>query len=75
MVRDKLTRGVLALKVIEKELIQQKHMLPQVNRELDIHKVIGIHVNILECLNSFEDETHYYLLMEFVADGTVAGLL
>ena len=40
-----------------------------------MHKFIGIHQNILECLRSFEDATCYYLLMEFVADGTVAGFL
>lgn len=63
------------MKSIEKKLIVSKDMHPQLLRELEIHIKYCNHENILQCLGCFEDEQHYYLLMEFAIDGTCANLL
>ncbi|KAL4495569.1 hypothetical protein ABPG72_020310 [Tetrahymena utriculariae] len=75
MVRDKKTKGIFALKLIDKQMIQEKEMETQLQRELNIHSSYSNHENVLECLGYFEDEKYYYLLLEYAADGTCASLI
>lgn len=50
-------------------------MAEQLRREMDIHKRVSSHENILGCLSTFEDAVYYYLLLEYAVDGTCASLL
>ncbi|KAL4449567.1 hypothetical protein ABPG74_007390 [Tetrahymena malaccensis] len=75
MVRDKKTKGIFALKLIDKQMIQEKEMETQLQRELNIHSQYSNHENVLECLGYFEDEKYYYLLLEYASDGTCASLI
>ena len=54
----------VALKLYVKELLHPVHH-HQVRREIRIHSSIR-HPNIVELYGSFEDDEHYYLVMEYV---------
>ncbi|EAR98139.2 protein kinase (macronuclear) [Tetrahymena thermophila SB210] len=73
--RDKKTKGIFALKLIDKQMIKEKEMETQLQRELNIHSQYSNHENVLECLGYFEDEKYYYLLLEYASDGTCASLI
>ena len=71
--QHKVTGEVVALKVVEKYPLLIRNMLPQLQREIHIQRVL-MHPHILRLLNCFEDEAFVYMLLELCAGGTLRTL-
>jgi len=71
--RHRSTGGLVALKVVEKEPLHLRNMLPQLQRELKIQSSLR-HRNILELLQCIEDDAYVYMLLEHCAGGTLKTL-
>eukprot|EP00931_Biecheleriopsis_adriatica_P094554 TRINITY_DN68193_c0_g1_i1.p1 TRINITY_DN68193_c0_g1~~TRINITY_DN68193_c0_g1_i1.p1 ORF type:complete len:453 (-),score=89.36 TRINITY_DN68193_c0_g1_i1:61-1419(-) len=64
---------VVALKIVEKQPLIIRDMLPQLTRELRIQGALQ-HRHILRLLSTFEDELYVYLLLEYCGGGTLRSL-
>ena len=59
------TRGnFAALKVIDKKQLKTKKGLSRLKREISVHSMLS-HRNIVKLYKHFQDQSNYYLLMEF----------
>ena len=67
--RHRLSGTEVAIKVIEKEKMEQMKMTERVQSEIKIHSSLAPHPNIVRALTSFEDENCYYLVMELCPKG------
>lgn len=66
--RHKLTGWVCGLKVMEKKEIREQEYVEQIARELSIQFYLE-HRNIAQLYGYFQDETKFYLLIEFCTGG------
>lgn len=70
-----LTTGfMVAMKVVEKKKIIAEGLLDQFIRELRIQAFLK-HPNIIEVYGYFEDDKHFYTLMELGCDGQLYNLI
>lgn len=63
-VRDRETQEEFALKVIEKEPMRVRAMLPQVKREIDIAEEVAGSAHIVQLLEVTETTYHFFLRFE-----------
>jgi len=68
--RSMKTGEHFALKVVEKEPLAVRGMLPQLARELGVQRGVR-HRNALEAIDLAEDATHAYLLLDLCVGGSV----
>lgn len=70
---DRKTGNVVALKCMAKNSSANGFFnglaVDEHSEELEIHRRIGSHPNIVNLLNSFETENHMYLVLEFCSSG------
>eukprot|EP00403_Amphidinium_massartii_P029501 CAMPEP_0178404472 /NCGR_PEP_ID=MMETSP0689_2-20121128/17903_1 /TAXON_ID=160604 /ORGANISM="Amphidinium massartii, Strain CS-259" /LENGTH=458 /DNA_ID=CAMNT_0020025461 /DNA_START=18 /DNA_END=1394 /DNA_ORIENTATION=+ len=71
--RQKQTGAVVALKIVEKQPLAIRNMLPQLQREVRIQGHLQ-HPNILKLISCMEDTTHVYMLLEFCPGGSLRGV-
>ena len=74
MVREITTGFITAMKVVEKKKIIQDNILEQFTRELKIQAFLN-HPNIIDLYGFFDDETHFFSLMELGCDGQLYTLI
>ncbi|KAF1990905.1 kinase-like protein [Aulographum hederae CBS 113979] len=71
--RDILTGGIVALKCLTKPeaaiACPSAIAIDDKSEELDIHRRIGRHPNIVNLIHSFETANHTYLVLEFCPNG------
>jgi len=60
--------------MLNKELAKQEKIFDLIQREAKIQESLD-HENILKCYGSFEDETRFYLILEYVLDGDLYSTL
>lgn len=63
-VRAKKSMEEFAIKVIQKTRVKTKKQIKSLQNEIDIQRTLK-HPNIVQLFDFFEDEEHFYLLMEF----------
>lgn len=68
MAKHQLTREKVAIKVLEKSKIKSNDDLERINREMKILKLFN-HENIIKIYDIFEDNSNYYIVMEFISGG------
>lgn len=66
--RHKLTNAIFAIKMVNKQLAKDENVFHLIKREAQIQESLD-HPNILKCFGSFEDDTRFYLILEYVTDG------
>jgi hypothetical protein len=71
LAREKVSKYVVALKVLFKAQIQQSHVEHQLRREIEIQAHLR-HPNILRLYGYFYDQEKVYLILEDAAKGTSA---
>ena len=54
--------------MVNKELAKEEKVFDFIQREAKIQESLD-HPNILKCYGSFEDDTRFYLVLEYVLDG------
>lgn len=64
------TGGAFALKKIPKSLIKSHMMVDQLSLELRIQSCVR-HRSIVDMYGFFDDLTHFYILLEYMEDGTL----
>jgi serine/threonine protein kinase len=71
--KDLVTGETVAIKVITKagasSTYSSSFAIDERSEELAVHLRIGSHPNIVNLLQSFESETHIYLVLEFCSNG------
>jgi serine/threonine protein kinase len=63
---------LIAIKKIPKEKI--KYMLDQFVNEIKIQMYLD-HPNIVRLYGFFDDQTHFYIIMEYMEGGNLFGLM
>mmetsp|Transcript_41381 Transcript_41381/g.74922 ORF Transcript_41381/g.74922 Transcript_41381/m.74922 type:complete len:403 (+) Transcript_41381:61-1269(+) len=71
--KHRQTGAVVALKIVEKQPLAIRNMLPQLQRELRTQSAMQ-HPNILKLMSCMEDATHVYMLLEFCHGGNLRGM-
>eukprot|EP00930_Biecheleria_cincta_P001364 TRINITY_DN102503_c0_g1_i1.p1 TRINITY_DN102503_c0_g1~~TRINITY_DN102503_c0_g1_i1.p1 ORF type:complete len:422 (-),score=48.03 TRINITY_DN102503_c0_g1_i1:59-1324(-) len=71
--RHKQTGELVALKIVEKQALIVRSMLPQMGREVRIQGALQ-HPHILRLLLSFEDEHYVFMLLEYCGGGTLRSV-
>lgn len=61
---------VVALKVMEKDILTEREMLEQIRRECRLHAML-VHENICKLFGHFEDDRKVYLVLENCGGGTL----
>ena len=74
MVKEIKTGFILAMKIVEKSKIVKENLLDQFIRELKIQSFLN-HPNIISLYGFFQDETHFYTLMELGCDSQLYSLI
>lgn len=74
MVKEVNTGFILAMKIVEKNKILRENLLEQFIRELKIQTFLN-HPNIISLYGLFQDETHFYALMELGCDRQLYSLI
>jgi len=70
LARDVDSDTLVAVKCIAKPTDDKSgNALADIHQELKIHALLKSHPNIVNLLDSFETESHFYLVMEYCADG------
>ena len=64
----------MAMKVFKKSAIRESGLLNQFIRELKIQTYLD-HPNIVKIYVCFDDETHFYTLLELGCDGQLYSLM
>jgi len=67
-VRHKVSRNVYAIKVINKEKIIQSKLCDQMRLEIRIMYALN-HEHIIKLFNHYEDDEHFYLVLEYAPKG------
>ena len=70
--RNKNTQENVAIKIINKQFLSQADRL-LVNEEIQTFERVK-HYNILEMKESFETQSHIFIVMDLVQDGSLANL-
>ena len=70
LMRNKRTRGLVAMKIMEKKFLGNPDMLKALTREMEIHKTL-FHDNIIRLIEHCEDSKNIYLLMEYASKGNL----
>ena len=73
-VRNKMTKQIFAIKVINKENIMKQNMLEQIKKEIEIIYKLD-HPNIIKLYSHFEDEVDFCLIMEYASKGNLFSAL
>eukprot|EP00826_Nyctotherus_ovalis_P043249 TRINITY_DN4533_c0_g1_i4.p1 TRINITY_DN4533_c0_g1~~TRINITY_DN4533_c0_g1_i4.p1 ORF type:complete len:532 (-),score=128.88 TRINITY_DN4533_c0_g1_i4:99-1694(-) len=68
--RNKRTRQLVAMKIMEKKFLGNPNMLKALTREIEIHKTL-LHDNIIRLIEHCEDSKNIYLLMEYASKGNL----
>lgn len=71
--RHKRTRNLVALKVVEKQPLAIRNMIPQLRREVTIQMRLE-HPHILRLLSCVEDDRYVYMLLEHCPGGSLRSL-
>ncbi len=66
--------STVALKVMDKGVLNERDMLDQIRRECRLHAML-VHDNICKMLAHFEDEDKVYLVLENCVGGTLRGAM
>lgn len=70
LARDAQSDTLVAIKAVKKpDGEKNPHGMDEVRQELEYHTQLGSHPNIVNLLDSFETDSHFYLVMEYCADG------
>ncbi|KAI9297797.1 Pkinase-domain-containing protein [Neoconidiobolus thromboides FSU 785] len=72
LVKEKRTGFLFALKVFDKSIVRADKRVPEMCREVCIHKELE-HPNILTMYTYFHDEEYLYLLLEYAPRGDLFG--
>ncbi|XP_037951915.1 aurora kinase C [Teleopsis dalmanni] len=70
LAREKMSKYVIALKVLFKSQIQESNVEHQVRREIEIQSHVR-HPNILRLYGYFHDGARIYLILEYAPGGTL----
>lgn len=70
LARERKTKYIVALKVLNKESIQRKKLERQLIREIEIHRDLS-HPNILRLYNWFHDDTRVFMILEYAPRGAL----
>jgi aurora kinase len=70
--KHKQTGWIFALKKIKKASV--KHMLDQFIQEIKIQLFLD-HPNIVKLYSFFDDDLHFYILMEYMEEGSLYSYL
>ena len=73
-VRNKLTKEIFAIKVMNKENIIRHNMVEQINKEIEIMYKLN-HPNIIKLYSHFEDNEQFCLIMEYASKGHLFSLI
>ena len=73
-VRHKISKRIFAIKVMNKENIIRNNMIGQINKEIGIMYKLD-HPNIIKLYSHFEDNEHFYLIMEYASKGHLFNLI
>lgn len=71
--RHEQSGELVALKIVEKQALIVRSMLPQLEREVRIQGALQ-HPNILRLLASFEDDHYVFMLLEYCGGGTLRSV-
>lgn len=74
LAREKMTKFIVALKVLFKSQLQKNKVEHQLRREIEIQSHLR-HPNILRLYGYFYDDTRVYLILEFAPRGELYKLL
>lgn len=70
LAREKITKFVIALKVLNKKEVHHEKIEHQVRREIEIQSHLR-HPNILRLYGYFHDESRIYLILEYAPEGAL----
>ena len=73
-VRNKITKEIYAIKVINKEYIIKQNMTEQIKKEIEIMYKLN-HPNIIKLLSHFEDNEDFCLIMEYASRGQLYSFI
>ena len=71
---DKETGEKIAIKILDKEKIKNIHDMKRIEREISMVKNIA-HLNIAKVLDIKEDDSKYYIIMEYCEKGELFNLI
>ena len=73
-VRNKITKEICAIKVINKEYIIKQNMTEQIKKEIEIMYKLN-HPHIIKLLSHFEDNDDFCLIMEYASRGQLYSFI
>ncbi|KAF0697181.1 Aste57867_12175 [Aphanomyces stellatus] len=68
LAREKHSKKILAIKMLDKEILRVGGVVQQLKREVEIHSRIR-HQNILPLYATFQDDTRVYLVLRYAPHG------
>jgi serine/threonine protein kinase len=68
-VKDRINKESYALKVLEKEHMQDSHLV-RLKKEISTLRTLD-HFNIAKYYSTYEDDDQFYILMEYAAGGSL----
>ena len=71
---DKETSEKIAIKILDKVKIKNKHDMERIEREISMVKKIA-HLNIAKVFDIKEDDSKYYIIMEYCEKGELFNLI
>src|SRR5690606_26362015 len=74
LAREKKSKFVVALKVLQKHQLKKENVEHQLRREIEIQSHLR-HKNILRLYGYFYDKTRVYLILEYAAKGELYKIL
>lgn len=75
LAEDRRLARQVAIKTIRPELSANQEVRARIKRECRLHAAIGAHPHIVTLFDTFEENSHIYLVMEYCAGSTLAGRL
>ncbi len=75
LAEDRLLSRQVAIKTIRPELSANQEVRLRIQRECRLHAAIGSHPHIITLFDTFEENGHIYLVMEYFAGKTLAAQL
>jgi len=75
LAEDRLLARQVAIKTIRPELSTNEEVRSRIKRECRLHAAIGSHPHIVTLFDTFEENGHFYLVMEYFSGKTLAALL
>ena len=64
----------VSIKILNKNMIKGKENIEQINREIKILKTLN-HPNLIKLFQIIEDNSHYYIITEYVNGGELFNLI